>query len=255
MVHPHKLFRCYSLAAPVLQKVTEIFCSNAITVILCPKGWSRETWACGLQNPGAPPEFCSSFTLSQDLLPGLNPQCLPLLPFWTHRFLLQFPPSFPMGLWEQRSSCLTITPHRIISCDHNSDGNHLPHGSAPLSWPSLPPPSLADCGKSGRKRVTLFKSCILTKPKLWWTESKHTHFIKKYTDSSSPLCHFTHSRAIAAALNMDSSIQGKTRLPSKPLLFTPVSCAECIDSISYFLNHKTRCAPSRPIYGDWINAI
>lgn len=70
-----------------------------------------------------------------------------------------------------------------------------------------------------------------------------------------PLCHFTHSRAIATALNMDSSIQGKTRLPSKPLLFTPVSCAECIDSISYFLNHKTRCAPSRPIYGDWINAI
>lgn len=38
MVHPHKLFRCYSLAAPVLQKVTEIFCSNAFTVILCPKG-------------------------------------------------------------------------------------------------------------------------------------------------------------------------------------------------------------------------
>lgn len=39
------------------------------------------------------------------------------------------------------------------------------------------------------------------------------------------------------------------------LLFTPVSCVECIDSISYFLNHKTRCAPSRPIYRDWIHAI
>lgn len=32
MVQPHKLFRCYSLAAPVLQKVTDIFCSNVFTV-------------------------------------------------------------------------------------------------------------------------------------------------------------------------------------------------------------------------------
>lgn len=57
IVHSHKLFRCYSLAAPSLQKVTESSCSNAFTVVLCPEGWSRETWACGLQNPGAPPEF------------------------------------------------------------------------------------------------------------------------------------------------------------------------------------------------------
>ena len=68
-------------------------------------------------------------------------------------------------------------------------------------------------------------------------------------------CHSTDSRAIATAVRVDSSTQGKTRLPSNPLLFTPVSCAKCIDSISYFLNHKTRCAPSWPIYRDWIHAI
>lgn len=96
IVHSHKLFRCHSLAAPSLQKVIGTFFhmspQRIFIVVLCPKGWSRETRACDLQNPRAPQEFCSSFTLRQDLLPGLNPQHLPLLPFWTHSFLLPFPP-------------------------------------------------------------------------------------------------------------------------------------------------------------------
>lgn len=157
---------------------------------------------------------------------------------------------------EQRSSCLTIAPHRSLGAIvESSDGNNLPKGSVPLTRSAPCPPafSVTDCGELGRKWLPLFKSYV---PQTQSYDGQRTSKLSSWRNTLTALsssCHSTDSRAMA--LKVDSSIWGKTRLPSNPLLFTPVSCAECIDSISYFLNHKTRCAPSRPIYMDWIHAI
>ena len=102
VVHSHKFFRCHSLAAPSLQKGIGTYFhmsqQRIFTVVLCPKCWSRETRTCDLQNPGAPREFCSSFTLRQDLPPGLSPQHLPLLPFLDTQLSADISPILSRGL-------------------------------------------------------------------------------------------------------------------------------------------------------------
>lgn len=88
----------------------------------------------------------------------------------------------------------------------SSDRNDSPNGSVPFfcRGPSLPAFSVPDCDESGRKWLPLFKSYVLTKPKLQWTENKQAQFMKKYTDYSSPSYHSSDSKAIATALKVDS---------------------------------------------------
>lgn len=193
-MHSHKLFRCRSLAAPSLQKVigTSFHTSpqRIFTVVLCPKGWSRETWACDLQNPGAPREFCSSFTLRQDLPPGLNPNTSHCYPLGHTAFSYHFPHPFPWACENKEAHVWQLLHTESLGAIvESSDGNDLPKGSVPLfcRGPSPTAFSVTDCGELGRKQLLLFKSYVLTKPKLWWTENKQAQFMKKYTDRSSSL--------------------------------------------------------------------
>lgn len=104
-------------------------------------------------------------------------------------FPYNFPHPFPRACENKKAHVWQLLHTEALGVIvESSDGNHLPHGSVPLAWPSVPPSSVTDC-ELGRKRLTVFKSCILTKPKFWGqrTERKHARFVKKYTDSSSPL--------------------------------------------------------------------
>lgn len=173
-------------------------------------------------------------------------------------FPYNFPHPFPRACENKKAHVWQLLHTEALGVImESSDGNHLPHGSVPLAWPSVPPSSVTDSA-SWAENDWQFLRAVFSQNQSFEDKGQRESTLVSWRNTLTalpPLCHFTDSRAIATALNMDSSIQGKTRLPSNPLLFTPVSCAECIDSISYFLNHKTRCAPSRLIYGDWIHAI
>lgn len=161
-------------------------------------------------------------------------------------------PSLPMSLWKQRSSRLITAPRRIIRCDHR-----IQRWKSFTQWVSLTFLKRAQTVGSlfywRYKWLLLSKSKVLPTLKLWWTENKQAQFMKKYN------FHLHVTPLSWGQLQQHwwwtYPSRGKQGFLQILFLFTPVSCAECIDSISYFLNHKTRCAPSRPIYRDWINAI
>lgn len=99
----------------------------------------------------------------------------------------------------------------------SSDRNDSPNGSVPFfcRGPSLPAFSVPDCDESGRKWLPLFKSYVLTKPKLQWTENKQAQFMKKYTDYSSPLVSFQWLQGNCNSTEGGLSILGENKASFK----------------------------------------
>lgn len=198
IVHSPKHFRCHSLAAPLPQKVIGTFFQMSpqriFTVVLCPKGWSRETWACHLQSPGGSTGVLQFIYTEAGFAARFEPPTPPTVILLGTSCSPTISPI--LSREEQRSSCLTVAPHRSLGAIvESSDGNNLPKGSVPLTRSAPCPPafSVTDCGELGRKWLPLFKSYV---PQTQSYDGQRTSKLSSWRNTLtalSSLCHSTGS--------------------------------------------------------------